>query len=145
MAHFAEIDSDNKVIRVLRVPDNQEHRGSDFLANDLELGGVWIQTSINTIRGTHTQGKTPLRKNFAQPNFTYDPIRDAFIPPKPSEDSVFNENFCNWIPPKPFPSWNFDEITRRWLAPIRPPNVPPEEGKKYKWDESTLTWNQIPR
>lgn len=48
MAHFAEIDSDNKVLRVLVVDNEQEHRGQEFLANDLGLGGTWIQTSYNT-------------------------------------------------------------------------------------------------
>lgn len=47
MAHFAEIDSDNKVLRVLVVDNSQEHRGQEFLANDLSLGGTWIQTSYN--------------------------------------------------------------------------------------------------
>jgi hypothetical protein len=47
MAHFAEIDSDNKVLRVLVVDNSQEHRGQEFLANDLGLGGTWIQTSYN--------------------------------------------------------------------------------------------------
>jgi hypothetical protein len=47
MAHFAEIDSNNKVLRVLVVDNSQESRGQDFLANDLGLGGTWIQTSYN--------------------------------------------------------------------------------------------------
>ena len=47
MAHFAEIDSDNKVLRVLVVDNAQESRGQDFLANDCGLGGTWIQTSYN--------------------------------------------------------------------------------------------------
>jgi hypothetical protein len=47
MAHFAEIDSNNIVLRVLVVDNSQEHRGQDFLANDLGLGGTWIQTSYN--------------------------------------------------------------------------------------------------
>jgi hypothetical protein len=47
MAHFAEIDSDNKVLRVLIVDNSQEDRGQEFLANDLGLGGTWIQTSYN--------------------------------------------------------------------------------------------------
>jgi hypothetical protein len=47
MAHFAEIDSDNKVLRVLVVDNEQEHRGQEFLSNDLGLGGTWIQTSYN--------------------------------------------------------------------------------------------------
>lgn len=47
MAHFAEIDKDNKVIQVLVIDNSQEHRGQEFLANDLGLGGTWIQTSYN--------------------------------------------------------------------------------------------------
>jgi hypothetical protein len=47
MAHFAEIDKDNKVVRVLVVDNSEEHRGQDFLANDLGLVGTWIQTSYN--------------------------------------------------------------------------------------------------
>jgi hypothetical protein len=47
MAHFAEIDSDNKVLRVLVVDNSQENRGQQFLANDCNLGGTWIQTSYN--------------------------------------------------------------------------------------------------
>ncbi len=51
MAHFAEIDNDGIVKQVLVVPDQEEHRGQDFLANDLGLGGTWIQTSYNHRRG----------------------------------------------------------------------------------------------
>lgn len=52
MAHFAEIDSNNVVLRVLVVADEHEHRGQEFLANDCNLGGTWIQTSYNgNIRG----------------------------------------------------------------------------------------------
>ena len=51
MAHFAEIDSNNKVLRVLVVENEQEHRGQDFLANDLALGGTWIQTSYDATFG----------------------------------------------------------------------------------------------
>jgi hypothetical protein len=46
MAHFARVEN-NTVQEVLVVPDQQEHRGQDFLANDLGLGGTWIQTSYN--------------------------------------------------------------------------------------------------
>ena len=47
MAYFAEINKDNKVIRVLVVDDSEQHRGQEFLANDLGLGGTWIQTSYH--------------------------------------------------------------------------------------------------
>jgi hypothetical protein len=93
MAHFAEINGSNIVIRVLVVPNEQEHRGQDFLANDLNLGGTWVQTSYNN----------NIRKNYAGIGFTYDQGRDAFIAPKP------------------FPSWVLDEATCKWKAPIDPP------------------------
>jgi hypothetical protein len=96
MAHFAEIDSTGKVLRVLVVDNEQEHRGQEFLSNDLRLGGTWIKTSYNTVGGIHTLGGTPLRKNYAGTNFIYDSERDAFIPPKCHDDAVLVEETCNW-------------------------------------------------
>ena len=90
MAHFAEIDLDNIVTRVLVVDNSLEHRGADFLANDLALGGTWIQTSYN-----HN-----FRKNYAGIGYTYDSDRNAFIAPKPVvEDVVFelDEATCRWV------------------------------------------------
>lgn len=98
MAHFAEIDENNIVLRVCVVPDEQQHRGHDFMAVDLNLGGTWLQTSYNTIGGVHINGGTPLRKNYAGIGFTYDPDRDAFIPPKPDGDFTLNEETCLWEP-----------------------------------------------
>lgn len=71
MAHFAQIDETNKVVNVLVVPDNQEHRGQEFLANDLGLGGTWIQTSYNA----------NIRGKFAGIDDIYDPINDVFVSP----------------------------------------------------------------
>jgi hypothetical protein len=96
MAHFAQIDDTNIVIEVLVVPEEQQHRGQEFLADDLGLGGVWIQTSYNTWAGIHTEGGTPLRKNYAGIGFTYDADRDAFIPPRPEGDWILNEATCQW-------------------------------------------------
>jgi len=71
MAHFAEIDNTNKVLRVLVVDNSQEHRGQEFLAEDCNLGGTWIQTSYNeNIRG-----------KFAGIGDIYDPINDVFVAP----------------------------------------------------------------
>lgn len=89
MAHFAEIDENNIVTRVLVVPDEQEHRGQEFLANDLGLGGFWIQTSYNN----------NIRKNYAGIGYTFDPVRDAFIAPQPEchpESITFDEETCRW-------------------------------------------------
>lgn len=56
MAHFAEIDSNNVVIRVLVVADEHEHRGQDYLANDCGEGGTWVQTSYNANFGSKFAG-----------------------------------------------------------------------------------------
>lgn len=86
MAHFAQIDENNIVLQVLVIPDFQEHRGQEYLANDLNLGGIWKQTSYNN----------RIRKNYAGIGFTYDEIRDAFIPPKPGDNYILNEDTCLW-------------------------------------------------
>jgi len=120
MAHFAEIDSTGKVLRVLVVADDQQHRGHDFLANDLGLGGTWIQTSYNTFQGKHKSGGTPMRKNYAGYSHTYDSVRDAFIPPQPYPSWILNEDTCDWEAPVPQPAivtdkvWVWNETTTSW-------------------------------
>lgn len=89
MAHFAEIDQDNTVLRVLVVDNSQEYRGQEFLANDLGLGGTWVQTSYNA----------NFRKNYAGIGHIYDPVRDAFIAPKPGDEYILNEDTCQWVLP----------------------------------------------
>jgi hypothetical protein len=69
MAHFAEINKDNKVVRVLVVDNSQEHRGQEFLADDLGLGGRWIQTSYNA----------NFRGKYAAIGDTYDEVNDVFV------------------------------------------------------------------
>ena len=120
MAHFAEIDENSIVTRVLVVADEQAERGQEFLANDLGLGGVWKQTSYNTLGGVHKNGGTPLRKNYAGIGYTYDPVRDAFYAPKP------------------FPSWTLNDETCLWEAPTPMPT----DGKIYAWDEATTSWKE---
>ena len=85
MAHFAEV-LDGVVVRVLVVPDAEEHRGQDFLANDLGLGGTWVQTSYNN----------RIRKNYAGIGMTYDTTLDAFIAPKCHDEAVLDEETCKW-------------------------------------------------
>ena len=86
MAHFAEIDENGIVVRVLVVPDAEEHRGQDFLANDLTLGGTWVQTSYNN----------NIRKNYAGIGMSYDAERDAFIAPQCHDTAVLDEETCRW-------------------------------------------------
>jgi hypothetical protein len=96
MAHWAEIDVDNVVTRVTVGDNNDLDEGYQWLIDN--LGGTWIKTSYNTRGGVHTEGGTPLRKNFAGLGYTYDEIRDAFIPPKPTEgDWELDEETCLWL------------------------------------------------
>lgn len=78
MAHFAEIDSNNKVVRVLVVDNSQEHRGQEFLAVDCGLGGTWVQTSYNA----------NFRGKFAGEGDIYDAENDVFISPVPEPDFI---------------------------------------------------------
>jgi len=109
MSHFAEIDSNDLVIRVIVA--EQDFMNLGLLGNP----NNWIKTSYNTQGGIHINSGTPLRKNFASTGHTYDRERDAFIPPKP------------------YPSWILDENTCNWAAPIEMP----DDGKIYRWDEGT--------
>jgi hypothetical protein len=93
MAHAAEV-VDGIVTRVLVVPDDQEHRIQDFLANDLGLGGTWVQTSYNA----------RIRKNYAGVGMVYDSIRDAFIHPQPFASWILNEDICQWEAPVAYPT-----------------------------------------
>ena len=122
MAHWAEVDEDSVVVRVL-VGNNADPAGDEgyqWLLNN--LGGTWVKTSYNTRGGVHSEGGTPLRKNYAGIGYKYDSARDAFIPPKP------------------FASWVLDEETCFWNAPIP---MPVEEGKMFTWNEETTSWDEI--
>ena len=118
MAHFAEIDQFGKVKRVI-VVDNKdtadalgvekEHIGAAFC--EKLFGGVWKQTSYNG----------NFRKNYAGIGYDWDEARNAFVPPKP------------------FNSWVLDENTCQWKAPIPMPT----DGKMYSWNEGTQAWDEI--
>jgi hypothetical protein len=105
MAHFAEIDENNIVTQVLVVPDEQEHRGQEFLADDLGLGGTWVQTSYN-----HN-----IRKQYAGIGYKYDAEADVFIAPQPYPSWRLDENH-DWHPPVSHPDdgvvyvWNEDKL-----------------------------------
>jgi hypothetical protein len=109
MAHFAEV-ADGIVVQVLVVPDSQEHRGQEFLADDLGLGGTWVQTSYNA----------NIRKNYAGIGMSYDAERDAFIAPKPYPSWVLDEETCQWQAPVAYPTdgimYEWDEETTDWKA-----------------------------
>lgn len=116
MAHFAEINEDNVVLRVLVVDNEQEHRGQDFLSEDLGLGGIWIQTSYNG----------NFRKMYAGVGYTYNQELDIFLPPKPFESWILNSELGQWDPPIDRPIVDEDkatiwvEETQLWIIEDRP-------------------------
>jgi hypothetical protein len=126
MAYFAEIDATNTVLRVLVVSDDDASRGQEFLADDLGLGGTWIQSTKGTRGGVHhgsdgePDGGLALRYNSACKGHTYDPAADAFYPPQP------------------YPSWTLDE-NYVW----QPPTPKPDDGNPYAWDEDTTSWVEV--
>ena len=134
MASFAKIGSNNKVIEVLSVHNNelldsngveQEANGINFL-NNLTGWSIWVQTSYNTIGGVHNNGGTPLRKNHAGIGYTYDEDRDAFIAPKPFNSWILNEDTCLWESPISEPTLTEEEINN---------------NNYYSWNEDNQTWD----
>jgi len=117
MSHFAKLDADSIVTFV--TVGRQEDDGKEHELFE-RTGDVYKQTSYNTHGGVHILGGTPLRKNYAGIGYTYDEERDAFIPPKP------------------YDSWLLDEDTCLWEAP-----VPMPEGGMYAWDEEAGNWTEL--
>ena len=121
MAHFAEIDKNNVVVRVLVVDDLYEANGENYLVNELGLGGTWLKTSYNTINGKHLKDGKPFRKNFAGIGMIYDKEKDAFYEPQPYPSWTLNKDTCVWEPPVPRPINDlrliWDEFTQSWIEP----------------------------
>jgi hypothetical protein len=114
MAHYAHV-VDNKVKSVLVLNESDV---PDFTMQFLTEGEL-IQTSYNTLAGVHSNGGTPLRKNFAGIGYTYDRERDAFIPPQP------------------YASWTLNEDTCQWDSPVEYPDDP---ENSYVWSEDENNW-----
>jgi hypothetical protein len=120
MAHYAFLDSNNIVTEVIVGKDEGED-GIDWEAWYGNFRGqVCKRTSYNTIAGTHLYGGTPYRKNYAGIGYTYDAQRDAFIPPRPYESWVLNDETGTWAAPIPMPSegmWYWSEQLGQWVEP----------------------------
>lgn len=114
MAHYAILDENNVVTQVFVGKDE----GEDGI--DWEQYYKAKRTSYNTFGGKHKSGGVPFRKNYAGIGFTYDSVRDAFIPPKP------------------FKSWHLDEDSCLWIAP-----APMPLNKACEWSEENLAWVEI--
>ena len=114
MAYFAKLGTGN-IVETVEVVSNDiattEQAGSDFLNNLYKTRDVWKQTSYNN----------NIRKNFAGIGYKYDQTRDAFIPPKPFNSWVLNEDTCQWEAPVNYPT----------------------DGQRYNWNETNQTWDLI--
>ena len=120
MAYFAKLGTGNIIEQVISINNSvitdsngieQEQLGVDFINKLYNTRDVWKKTSYNN----------NIRKNYAGIGFQYDQQRDAFIPPKPYNSWVLNEDTC------------------RWIAPV----AYPQDDNKYIWNESTLTWDTV--
>ena len=114
MAHFAKLGVGNIVEQVIVVSNDiatTEQAGVDFINQLYNTRDVWKQTSYNN----------NIRKNFAGIGYHYDQQRDAFIPPKPYNSWILNEDTCQWQSPIPYPN----------------------DENRYKWNEENQSWDLI--
>ena len=116
MAHFAQLDENNIVIKVIVINNNelydengieQEQKGIDFCKSLYGFDTVWKQTSYNASQ----------RKNYAGAGHKYDSDLDAFIAPKPFDSWILDEIKCQWMPPVPIPTdgmYRWNEDSQSW-------------------------------
>ena len=130
MAHYAQIDSDNIVVSVFVGRDDVVEGIADWETYYAPEGFTVKQTSYNTLGGVHYTDGEPsadqskaLRFNYAGIGYSYDENLDAFMPPKPYDSWVLNEETCWWESPVPYPENS--------------------EGIYYEWNESTQSWDEV--
>ena len=121
MSHFAQINADNIVTRVLVISQENVNTGN------WGSPSTWVKTSYNTRGGKHydqsgvEDSGVALRYNYAGKGYTYDSDKDAFISPKP------------------YPSWTLAEASCTWEAPV----AYPDDDKMYTWDEDAGNWVEV--
>tara|TARA_B100001964_G_C14035101_1_gene510029 strand:+ start:465 stop:833 length:369 start_codon:yes stop_codon:yes gene_type:complete len=121
MAYFATIDENNIVKRVEVVENDiatTEQAGIEFLK---QLHGSKFNFKQMGEAPFVSNGETITRKNYAGINYTYDESRNAFIQPKPFNSWILNETNCKY----------------------EPPIAPPDDGKRYEWNEETTSWDLL--
>jgi hypothetical protein len=156
VAHYAFLDEDNIVTEVITGIDETEL-----------IEGLDTETWYGNFRGQvckRTSYNGNIRKNYAGLGYSYNEDLDAFVPPKPFDSWILNEETCLWQAPVDYPtdgfnhtwneeslswyliensrppeSWVFNENTIRW----EPPVAYPDDGKKYAWDEETISWKIV--
>ena len=119
MAHWAEVNNNNIVVRVLVTSNEQQDEGYSWLIDN--YGGRWIKTSYNTFAREHLLGGTQLRAYYAGINYHYDEIKDEFYPPNSTG----------------YPSWHWDFDLLEWVAP-----TPKPDSGIWLWDENTISWKE---
>lgn len=120
MAHYAILDENNIVTNVIVGKDENDDIDWEQHYSSV-VGRVCKRTSYNTQAGVHKQGGIPFRKNYACIGYSYDTVKDAFIPPKPPGIYVLDESTCTWTRPIPYPS----------------------DGNNYLWNDSTESWEPM--
>jgi hypothetical protein len=132
MAHYAFLDENNIVTEVIVGKEegnfNWEQQYGSF------RGQLCKRTSYNTHGGIHNNDGTPFRKNYAGIGYTYDEDRDAFIPPKPFNSWILNEDTCLWKSPIPYPITNTQNKINEFGNP---------QNDLYRWNEQTLSWDIV--
>jgi len=123
MAHYAFIDSNNIVTEVIVGKDESDTSQNWETYYGNLRGQTCKRTSYNTVANTHKLGGTPFRKNYAGVGYTYDAVRNAFIPPQPYTSWILHEGTCNWNAPTDMPSSTI------------------EDNQYYEWNESTTSWD----
>jgi hypothetical protein len=142
MAHFAKLGANSKVIQVLTL-NNKDMLNADGVEDEsvgqqyLETHNnwpaqMWIQTSYNTSGGTHRNGGTPFRGNYAGIGYTWDEDDQIFWPKKPYASWVKNTTNAQWDPPVAQPDLNAEQQSQ---------NEAGTHMWNYKWNEANTTWD----
>ena len=145
MAHFAELDINNKVLRVL-VACNQDiaDHGGELSEEAANYFGSYTPFSENGVKWVQTSYNNNFRKRFAGANYTYDSINDVFIPLKPHNSWILDNLEYDWKSTIPYPSittygdnvkYNicWDEDNLRWLGITK-------ENQEFYWETSLQNW-----
>jgi hypothetical protein len=117
MAHWAELDENNVVLRVTVGSNDDSDEGYQWLIDN--LGGRWLKCSYNTKYGVHAEGGTPFR-------WTY-----------PSAGYEYFEDIDSFVEPRPYNSWVLNKETKKWQAPIPKPDT-----GFWAWDEENKNWKE---
>ena len=153
MAHFAELNSSNEVLRVVVISNEDVDANGGDLSTDAETfvasivphsadGTAWKQTSYHS----------NFRKLYCGPGDIYDSSKDKFITPQPFSSWSLDSN-DDWQPPVTFPNTvdigglranaTWDEDNLRWIGKTFNDSTDPVTETDYTWDADNLQWNEV--